>query len=219
MICFDIETAKDNLESNQLAWFASKRVDKRLKDPVKIDQSMAEVVSKFGLSPLTGKIILIGIIADNKLADGFEPLGDMFLCQLGLNGTTELENLSAFWHIISTGLSQGHRLASYNGKQFDMPFIFARSIINKIPRPATMRSIDDFTSKYKSALHVDLYNALGEGSQSEWANKLGISPDLASDGKNIGEWYEKGNFEEIKSKNKLDLIELSSMFRLIEGWI
>lgn len=219
MIVFDIETVKDDMEAGQLAWFSRKLIDKRLKDPEKIDAAMAEASDKFGLSPLTGKIILIGILSDAKLP-GLEPLGGMYLGQLGLNGTPENENISAFWNLMSLGLSQGQRLVSYNGKKFDLPFLFGRSLFHGLPKPQALRTIDDFISKYKSTFHLDIFNTLGEyGTQSEWANRLNISPTLASDGKNIQEWYNTGKFDEIKEKNKLDLTELASIARLVEPWV
>lgn len=219
MIVFDIETVKDDLEANQLAWFTAKKVDKRLKDPEKIDSNMQEVQGKFGLSPLTGKIILIGILSDNNINNQFQPLGDMYFLQLGLNGVDEKSILTGFWNIISTSLAQGGRLASYNGKQFDLPFIFARSLFHKIPRPQTLRTISDLTNKYNNIMHVDVYNVFGEGSQSEWANKFGISPMLASDGQHIQSYFDSGDFDKIKEKNKLDLIELASIFRMMEPWV
>lgn len=220
MIAFDIETAAGNLENNQKSWFAEKLRDKRLKDPDKIEESKKKAEQKFGLSAMTGKIILIGILSDTKITDDFAEVGDMYFLQLGLDGTTEKENLVAFWNIISNGLARGERLVSFNGKQFDMPFIFARSIIHQIPRPQALRTIDDFVSKYKNMLHVDVFNVFNNvGKQSEWANIIGISPDLASDGQFISEWFEAGDFERIKEKNKLDLVELASIFRLMEAWV
>lgn len=220
MIAFDIETAKANLEANQIGWFAAGKVAKNLKDPAKIEAAKEKALSTFGLSPLTGKVILIGILADIQITPDFAPVGDMHFLQLGLDGTTEKENLTAFWNIIMDGMARGHRLASYNGKQFDIPFLFARSIVHRIPRPQALRVIGDLISKYQTSLHVDVFHAFNDkGKQSEWANILGISPELASDGGKIQEWYDKGEFETIKEKNKLDLVELASIFRLMEGWV
>ena len=223
MIAIDIETAKDDLETSQEGWYVSKRADKRLKDPAKIKANGERVMESFPLSPLTGKIILIGIISDSNIGDMLKANTDApgtFVLQIGLDGKTEKEMLETFWNIISTGMARGHRLVTFNGKKFDLPFIFARSLFTGVPKPNSLRTMDSFLNKYNTVAHVDVFVTVGEkGSQSEWANKLLPDEPLSSDGHLIPKWYTEGMYDEIISKNYLDLKQLFYLYKKMEIWV
>lgn len=225
MIAFDIETAMDNLHENQEAWYVGKRKDKRLTDAAKIDANIEKVKDEFPLSPLTGKIILIGLVSDTNF-DGtwnilkYESGDTLYFKQLGLHqDDTEKSILMKFWEIVSLGIAGGHRLVSFNGKQFDLPFIFSRCLYHNIPRPSILRTYDALVNKYNNVAHVDVYNVLSEGSQSEWANKLLEDEPLSSDGKYIPKWYINGDYGEIIAKNYYDLKQLYWIYKRMESWV
>lgn len=221
MIAIDIETGVDDLEENQRNWFAGKNRNKRLVDPKKIDEDIEKSIEKFPLNPLTGKIILIGLVSDTQFnsfsfqADGF------YYKQIGiLKGEQEKDSLIDFWNIISNAIAGGHRVVTFNGKKFDFPFIFARSLYYGLTKPNIMRGYDALISKYNNVAHVDLFNILGdENKQSEWANKFIPNEPLSSDGHLIPKWYENGDYEAILNKNFYDLRCVFYLYKKIESWI
>ena len=221
MIVFDIETAEDNMDESQVHWFIGKRRDKRLKDPVKLDADTEKITKNFPLSPLTGKIILIGLASETNVDGVMKQTTDGFYSiQLGLDGKTEKDILEIFWKIIASGVSQSQRVVSFNGKGFDMPFIIARSLILEVDRPNILRMVDGFLQKYNNSVHLDVFLALGgNGTQSEWANKMLEDEPLSSDGHLIPLWYKDGQFDEIIAKNYLDIKQLFILAKKMERWL
>lgn len=220
MIGFDIETASDNLIDYQDAWFTGKKKDKRLVDPSKIDANLQSVREKFPLDPLTGKVILIGIVSDSDIDGQMKFVDGIYYKQLGLNDTDERTIINDFWKLLSIAMNRGHRAVSFNGKSFDVPFLFGRSIFLNCERPNTLRMIDALRSKYNTTTHVDLFHAFNEsGTQSEWANKLNPDESISSDGHLIPRWYESGEYQAILDKNLMDLKQMFLIYKRVESWI
>jgi DNA polymerase elongation subunit (family B) len=115
-------------------------IDSRLKDPVKIAEAKAEAkakqIEKMALSPLTGKIAAVGLYGEF----GGEVLID-----------DEKSMLDAVYAAIKVS-----QIITYNGKSFDIPFIFKRGIILGCEW-ATIPEMKLFTDRYKSGeAHIDL---------------------------------------------------------------
>lgn len=110
-----------------------------LVDPVKIEAKKAEAKAKqidgMALSPLTGKVACIGI--HNKHG-AYTLMGD------------EAEMLTNAYEVI-----RGVHLFTFNGKAFDIPYIFKRGIILRLPW-ATIPNMQRFTDRYKAQWHTDL---------------------------------------------------------------
>lgn len=116
------------------------KIDARLKDPAKIAEAKAEgraaQIEKMALSPLTGKIAAIGIVGEF----GGECIID-----------DEKIMLDAAYEAI-----QSFQIITYNGKSFDIPFIFKRGIILGCTW-ATIPEMKLYTDRYKSGIaHIDL---------------------------------------------------------------
>lgn len=133
----DIETMP-NMEVEHL--LPTPKIDSRLKDVEKIEAAMMdaklEQIGKMALSPLTGKIACIGYWNDDIKEVHF---GE------------ESELLDKFWQ-----LAQGKQLITYNGKGFDLPFIFKRGMINNRPW-AKIKTMKTFCDRFKSEnIHLDI---------------------------------------------------------------
>lgn len=223
----DIETAKDAQDQNYIAWkTAGISAPGNYKDPIKIEEYVNkqkdELISKFPLNPLTGKIILIGLLTNKQLYEEWgEPTHQYKGEKFWLRQIDDFENnmLNGFWTILHKhALNDGSHLITFNGKQFDLPFILHRSAILNIHPPSRI-VMDKLLNKYNNSVHVDLYNWFGSGSQVEWCYRMGITNSLERDGGKIPNWYEQGQMDLIKQKNSIDLFQMAEQYQRIKDWL
>ncbi len=226
MLTFDIETYKDISDPNYIAWKTSNIPVGNRTDPVKIAayqaERRAEMQNEFALSPLTGKIILIGCLTDNELVSTsdipFQVKLDGKALLLQLEGD-EKDILTKFWQVLWRFIhNDGGQLVSFNGKMFDLPFIIHRSTILNIELPGRIM-MNRLLNKYNNDPHVDLFNWFNGGSLVEWSYKLGLTSSLAREGNQIGVWYEAGQMQLIKEKNSIDLFQTATIYNKIKNWL
>jgi hypothetical protein len=230
MLVLDIETYKDVADTNYVNWkLSGVTAPGNYKDPASIERYVAEQkvkeVSKFALSPLTGKIILIGMLTD-KVPSLPEDQYTKYMVgekntpvyYIGLADTDEKTLLSRFWQIFSWFNLNDSPLVSFNGKAFDLPFILHRTLITKALIPRKI-SIDQYLAKYKNSPHFDLFNWFGGSSLVEWSYRFGITDSLQRDGNKIGDWYEQGQMNLIIDKNKLDIAQTLSLYNAVKDWL
>lgn len=110
-----------------------------LKDPEKIAAKIAEAkqeqIDRMALSPLTGMIASAAFYHPEK--------EDVVL--------GESEIIEKVLHIIR----KGHTLITFNGKGFDMPYVFKRGIILGI-KGCTIPAMKRLTDKYRAVHHIDV---------------------------------------------------------------
>lgn len=229
MITVDIETYKDVSDPNYISWKLSNiKAPSNYKDPVAIERNIGEqkleALEKFALNPLTGRIILIGILLD-KIPPLYEEkdfikysVNGESVYYIGFDDADEVKLLSKWWQLFSWYTLNDSLMVTYNGKQFDLPFILHRSIILnvKIPRKIQMKN---YLSKYDHSVHFDGFNWFGSGSLVEWSYRLGAGDSLQRDGGKIGGWYEAGKMDLIKDKNKIDLAQSYSIYQKVKDFI
>lgn len=121
MIVFDIETGPLPLaELDALA--PEFKPAANLKDPEKIKASVEEKRNEYyeraALSPVTGKVLVIGYGIDEGMVVG--------------NTENEIEILTGFWNVVR----EGKILCGFNIAHFDLPFLIRRSMKYglKVPR-------------------------------------------------------------------------------------
>jgi len=231
MIVFDLESYKDVEDTNYISWKSNNiQAPGNYKDPAKIAENIAqqkaELADKFALSPLTGKIILIGMLMD-KLPPLYETdktsyttysVGGTTMHYIGLSDNDESVLLSKWWDIFSFHNLNSPTIVSFNGKKFDLPFILHRSIIKKALVPRRIK-MSDYLNKYRNDPHFDVYNWFDGGSLVEWSYRLGITDSLVRDGNKIGSWYEAGQMNVIADKNKIDLAQTFSIYQRVRDWL
>lgn len=129
-IVFDIESGPlplSHLESIMPEFKAAAN----LKDPAKIAASIAEkresFVSDAALDATTGRVLAIGHFIGESYGE--------------LHGPDEAALLTGFWNILRSFQSgnQAFELIGFNSNQFDLPFLFQRSIALNVPIPLGLR--------------------------------------------------------------------------------
>lgn len=138
-IVIDIETVPDIGVLDKLP---EPNIDSRIKDPDKVIKALESArvsqVEKMALNPLTAKIACIGYYNET-------------IQEVDID--SEKNMLDNAWDKIKS-----LKVISYNGLNFDIPFIFKRGIINGCDW-ATIPNMKQYTDKFKSASkHIDLMN-------------------------------------------------------------
>ncbi len=153
-LVFDIETVGvefDDLSESQQEFLL--RHAEQEKDQQRKDELIEEAKRYLSLYPLTAKIVAIGLLNTEKEKS-------MVLYESGTNDEwvaeeevtkykplTEQEMLKYFWRYVD----KAEKVISFNGRNFDIPFILIRSAINKIkPSKNLMRN------RFDTSLHLDL---------------------------------------------------------------
>lgn len=139
MIIFDIETCP----ADNAVEFCVQPKDGRSK-------SIADQLEAAALSPITGKVLAIGVMLDGEIklgASTMKPEPMLF------HGENEMNLLDDFWEFYRDHHDPGdtHEWVGFNINSFDLPFLWKRSIINGI-KPPTL-----FTERgYPMSHFVDL---------------------------------------------------------------
>lgn len=226
VVAIDIETISSYNDIDKLPKhieeYVNKSVDKRLKDKSKIDENVKKILNNFALDPYVGEILMIGtatvdqkiILVNKKLLnrDIDENLIDNVSLYYYENEKAMLED---FNESINNLLANSGVIVSFNGKEFDLPYIFIRSVINKVETP--LMNYIDLINKYNYSYHIDLHNLL-DGSLRNIMLAFNINSDDIS-GADIGKLYTEGKYEEIIDKNLKDLIGTTQLFDNIVPWI
>ncbi len=164
-IVLDIETKPDEI-SEQLANELYGKIEPTLtaikakKEGEYIQQKKDEIAESFALSPMTGKILGIGFLLPE--ADKETYIED-----------TEEQMLKYISDLFAKGIG---KIVTFNGKNFDIPFIKIRSAILNVHIPPI------FNKKYDVDRHFDVrevltnFGANQKGTLKEWAIVFGTTP-------------------------------------------
>lgn len=140
-VAIDIETYPNLDMINKLPEVVA---DSRLKDVAKIqadlDKKKAEQIQKMALNPLYGKIACISYYGANKLEQ-----------------YVTIEDEKIMLEELMEKMKKGTQFYSWNGNNFDLPFLFKRGIILGI-EGYSLPYLKAYIER-RSVLHVDLMEA------------------------------------------------------------
>lgn len=134
-----------------------------------------------------------------------------------LRPVDEAELLRAFWILAS----QAEVVVSYNGRNFDVPFLQSRSLLLGVPA-----RVDLLGKPYDLRPHLDLYRvlqpgrALGPAGLDVLCWALGIeSPKGALDGSQVAPTYARGDIEAIAAYNRADVRATVAVYQRVRDTI
>jgi len=216
-VAFDLEPIPNIDRIKDLPEVPVKPVAKNLKDPDKIaaaeeknllEQKAAqdEQVQKMGLDPLWGQIAVFAYADGTGHSDAFN-----------LNDEGSEENLlKRAWAV----LSEYNRYITFNGIQFDIPFLIKRSFLCRV-RPT--KSIS--TKMYYIDNHLDLRMILGnwdrmaKGKMDDYCKLvLGTGKTDGIDGSKVWEYWQQQRFEEVARYGKQDAEITYKLFEKMQGY-
>lgn len=193
ILCFDIETIPKQTDLNDIE---KEEIEKKVTSYLQknnLDSSNTEEYTKakrliMATSPYFGEIICIGMYRNkNGLEDSIALIGK------------EKEILERFWKNIK---SFNGLFVSFNGLEFDVPFIIKRSMYHKI-LPTNNHFLD--MRRYSKWPHFDVrmvmtdFDKYGYGNLKIISNFLGIfnPKDGEVKAENVEEYYKQGKINEI----------------------
>lgn len=235
-IIFDIETIGEDFGKmdKKTKEVLEKKVAKIVgdsKDKKAMKEGMTVEVERFGLSPLTGEIVSIGMLdsetkkgavyfqaPDSEIED-FEEDGIKY------KAMTEKEIIKGFWEVAK----HAEEFVSFNGRPFDVPFILIRGATHEI-RPTKDLMSNRYTSMQKfGSKHIDLLDQLtfygsvwnNKGSLHMWTRAFGIkSPkEEGIDGGDVGKLFKAKKYLEIAQYNARDLYSTRDLFEYWEKYL
>jgi DNA polymerase elongation subunit (family B) len=219
-LVFDIETVGVDFQA------LDETAQNLLLATAKDDFEKAAIKEMLGVSPLTGKIVVIAVLnpETGKGASYYECQDekdkeeevDGFLLVPCKN---EKEIIERFWEL-ATHYDQ---FITFNGHAFDCPFLMIRSAINKI-RP----SVQLMGYRYNDKPHLDIYDKITnfgavrfKRSLHLWCQAFGIeSPkDKGIDGHEVGQYFKDKRCREIAEYCVRDIVSTAELYEYWEKYM
>jgi len=168
------------------------------------DERRAEAVRRFSLWGPTGQVIVIGLHNPDS-GQGRVLASD-----------NEVELLEEFW-----GLIKGFDAhVTFNGKQFDFPFLQMRSAVHGLRPTVTLD-----TRRYTRHPHFDLYEILTgfyaqrRGSLDFFCSLFGIpSPKTGMKGAEVGDAYRAGRLPDIAAYCQADVEATAELYKRVKDY-
>lgn len=221
-LVIDVETVRPKQIDERIEQLVNNKIDKRLKDKDKIEENKKKHLSSLALDPYVGCILMIGMKrqSQNIIMVNKEMINNE-IDQNFISGDTvimyydnEKHLLEEFNSMLNNYIANGGVIITFNGKEFDLPFVMIRSIINDTEN--IISSYFDLVHKYSHNMHVDLYNIFDK-SLKDIAIAFNIEFSDIS-GKDIAELYENNRYEDIVNKNVEDLYQTEYIFNKSYKW-
>lgn len=232
-LIFDIETVGQDFESldkvtkaNLTRWIKRQAGA----DKGKYNALLTDLKEGLGFSPLTGEIVVIGVLdtEKNKGVVYFQaPNVEMEEYKDGsftFKPRTEAEMIQDFWQ----GASSYKTLVSFNGRSFDVPFILLRGAKHKIKPTINLMTNRYLRFQHSSVKHIDLFDQLSfygavrrRGNLHLYCQALGIKSPKASGitGDDVGELFKNKKYQEIAEYNSWDLVATEELYARWQEYI
>ncbi len=188
--------------------------------------ALTELKSGLGFSPLTGEVVVIGILdcERNEGAVYFQAPGenhpDFTENGISFRQMDEKTMLQKFWE----GAKNYGCFITFNGRQFDIPFLLVRSAVHGIRPTKDLMRGRYLYQQDSGAVHIDLQDQLTfygamrrKGSLHLWSRAFGIeSPKTGGvTGDDVGKLFKEKKFLDIARYNVGDLRATKELY---ERW-
>jgi hypothetical protein len=232
-LIFDIETVGVDFEGldkdtqdNLTRWIKKDAEESEEKYEI----FLADLKNNLGFSPLTGEIVAIGVFDSekNKGAVYYQApdAGEKETSEgnFSFKPMTEKEMLENFWQ----GAKNYSEFVSFNGREFDAPFLAIRSAINKIKPPKNLLANRYLTSQPYSVQHIDLRDQLSfygasrrKGSLHLYCRAFGIKSPKSEGitGDDVGRLFKEKKYLEIARYNSWDLLATWELYNIWKEYV
>lgn len=227
-LVFDIETVGEDFEEydEPTREALTRWIRRESADEAEFESALTDVKEGLGFSPLTGKIVAIGVLDvervkgavyfDHPELNGKGEVGTEDVCKL--EPMSERDMLVKFWEVAE----KYDAFVSFNGRAFDAPFLMVRSAVHGIHPSKNLLANRYLSLQPREAKHIDLqeeltfYGAMRKrGSLHLWCRAFGIESPKAGgvSGDDVKGLYESKEFEKIARYNAGDLRATAALFR------
>jgi predicted PolB exonuclease-like 3'-5' exonuclease len=231
-LIFDIETIGERweeMDEGTRAFFEHKaREDAESEGEVA--EGLEEIKAEFGLSPLTGQVVAIGVL-DAETGKGgvyFQAPGQEIMTfeedGVKYEAMDEPAMLRKFWDVAQYATT----FVSFNGRTFDGPFLALRSAAHHIRPTKDLMSNRYLNSQRDNAKHVDLkdqltfYGAFNRRHALHlYCRAFGIesSKEGGMDGSDVGRFFAEGKCLDIARYNARDLRATKALHEVWQQYV
>ncbi len=226
-LIFDIETIGEPWESMDETTrdVLSRWIHKTTKSKTEEESQLLDLKEGLGFSPLTGKIVAIGVYDFERKQGAVYYTGkgaeiDEEVDGYILKQRTEKEMLEDFWE----GAKSYDAFVTFNGRAFDVPFLLHRSIVRSV-----MPTCDLMEGRYlyqqKTVKHVDLQDQLTfygamfkKPSLHLFCRAYGIESPKGEEisGDDVAKLFQEKRFKDIARYNARDVTATTELY---EKWL
>jgi DNA polymerase elongation subunit (family B) len=224
-IVFDIETCSfpfESLSESQKEYLlrdSQKEIDANLRA-----EKTEQAIRFMSLYPFTAKVIAIGIfdVEKEKLFVYYESsIEEEWFVQekhAHFKGINEHEMLKSFWRIVEAS----DKVITFNGRNFDVPFLMIRSAINKVKPSKNL-----MTNRYDTSLHIDLleqfsfYGLTKKFNLDFYCHAFGIDSPKSEviSGMEVKNLYEAGRIKDIAIYCGNDILATYKLYKIWEEFL
>lgn len=223
-LVFDIETvgfdfgSLDESQQEFILRYAEKEKDEEVKK-----EKADEAKRLLSLYPFTAKVISIGLLRTDTesslvLFEGEEREWQNEEEKIKYKAASETEMLKLFWDYVE----KADKIVSFNGRQFDIPFLMIRSAINKI-KP----SRNFLRSRFDHNLHIDLleeftfHGLIKKFNLDFYCKAFGIESPKSHGvtGMDVKELYDAGRTDELAVYCGNDIRATFKLFQIWENYL
>ncbi|MEK7612225.1 MAG: ribonuclease H-like domain-containing protein [Patescibacteria group bacterium] len=227
-LVFDIETIGEDFEElDKTTQDALTRwIERESGDDTEYRLRLDDLKNGMGFSPLTGQIVAIGVLDVEKMKGGvyyqapgqkskrFDEDGVTY------EAMTEVDMVRKFWDIAR----EYDVFVTFNGRQFDVPFLVTRSAINGVKPTKDLMRGRYLYQQHADAIHIDLQDQLSfygamrrKGSLHLWTRAFGIvSPKSGGvTGDDVTDLFKRKKYLDIARYNVRDIVATKELY---EKW-
>ena len=231
-LVFDIETIGDDFDllDQTSQEVLTRWIKKEASSDEEYENELANLKNGLGFSHLTGQIVAIGVydVEKDKGAVYFQAPDDSIKDSedgnIKFRVLSEKEMLQQFWNLAE----KYDEFISFNGRAFDVPFLFVRSAINEIKPSKNLMANRYLSSQPRNAQHIDLLDQLTfygavrrRGNLHLWSKAFGIkSPkEEGISGDDVGQLFKEKRFFDIAKYNVGDLQATKALYEYWEKFL
>ena len=194
------------------------------------DEEWAE--ANMSLSPYTAEIVALGALDTQTLKGGvyfqsrkkdiaaFEENGIKF------QSCSEQDIIAKFYQLAA----KYQEFVTFNGRMFDIPFLFIRSAINKIKPTKDLMRNRYLNAQAFDAKHIDLFDQLSYYGSARYPSGAGLHmacqafgittpKDDEIDGSKVTSYFNSGKYEEIARYNARDLFATAELYSYWKNYL
>lgn len=222
-LIFDIETIGEDYKTldNVTKKILTRWIERSSKNDAEKNSLYQDIEAGLGFSPLTGYVVAIGLYDLERNSGVVYYTGEgnesetTDLSGFVYKQRSEKEMLEEFWE----GAKHYDTFVTYNGRGFDVPFLFHRSAISGI-KPSKNLLEGRYSYQQKSCRHLDLLDELTfqgamyrKPSLHLFCRAYGIdSPKKDLNGDDVAKLFHEKKFRDIASYNAKDVIATKELY-------